>query len=323
MKAMVYENYGGPEVLKLENLPKPVPGDNDLLVRVKATSLNKADQYMLTGKPGMSRLMGNGLLRPKHKIMGTDFSGVVEAAGKQVTAYQPGDRVFGDLSGSGFGAFGEYVCVSTGVISLMPKELSFEEAATLSLSGCTALKAVRDTISIKPKSAVLVNGASGCVGSFVIQLLKAYDVTITGTCSTDKVELVKKLGADHVINYRKEDFLKSGKRYDVIIDTAIQQPVMNYRNSLTQKGAHIVIGGSIPKLFQAMFLSPFVTKKGGRKLKAINSVAKSQALSDLAAMVNEGTLKPVIDRTYPLEASAEAMTYFMSHKACGKVVITI
>ena len=323
MNAVVYERFGGPEVLRLEDIAKPVPREDELLIKVRATSLNKADIVVLTGKPVIARFMGNGMFRPKHKVMGTDFSGVVETVGKRITMYQPGDEVFGDLSGSGFGEFGEYVCVTADVISRKPENLSFEEAATLPLSGCTALKSVRDIVPIKPNDTILVNGASGCVGIYVVQLLKSYAASITGICSTDKVDMVKKMGVDNVIDYKKEDFTRNGKKYELIIDAALYRHINEYKNSLTDTGTHIVIGGKTSRLFQAMFLSPFISRSNGKKLKTINSRANSEALFDLANFVKKGTLRPIIDRTYKLEDVREAMTYFMSKKARGKVVITI
>ncbi|MHB8129917.1 MAG: NAD(P)-dependent alcohol dehydrogenase [Mobilitalea sp.] len=323
MKAIVYKKYGSPEVLRLENTPKPEPKDREVLVKVKASSLNKADLVILTGKPMLIRPMINGFLKPKHKIIGTDFSGIVEAVGKDVTEYKPGDKVFGDLSGCGFGALSEYVCTTTEAIAKLPESISFEAAASLSIAGCTALSSVRDQVSIKPGDAVLVNGASGCVGIYVVQLLKSYGAIVTGTCSKDKSHLVKEIGADYVIDYKTVDFIHSDKRYDVIIDTAINHRLRDYKHVLTEKGTHIIIGGNLKRLFQAMFLSSFVSKRNGRKMIVINSKAKSKDLSYLAELVKGGIIKVKIDKIFKLVDAADAFSYFESKKACGKVVITI
>lgn len=323
MKAIVYKRYGNPEVLKQENVPKPVPKENEVLVRVKASSLNMADILVLTGKPIFARLMINGLFKPKHTIVGSDFSGIVEAVGKDVTEYKPGDKVFGDLSQYGFGALSEYVCTTIKAIAKLPENISFEEASALPIAGCTALNGVRKQISIKPGDEVLVNGASGCVGIYLVQLIKSYGAIVTGTCSKDKSHLVKDIGADYVIDYRTEDFIYSDKQYDVIIDTALYHHIKDYKNSLAEKGTHIIIGGNVTRLFQAMFLSPFLSRKNGRKTIVINTKTRSKDLSDLAELVKSGIIKIKIDKTFKLADAAEAFFYFGSKKACGKVVITI
>jgi NADPH:quinone reductase-like Zn-dependent oxidoreductase len=323
MKAIVYKRYGNPEVLRLENVPKPVPKDNEVLVRVKASSLNKADLVILTGKPMLVRPMINGLVKPKRKIIGTDFSGIVEVVGKDITEYKPGDRVFGDLSGDGYGALSEYVCTTIKAIAKLPENISYEEAASLPIAGCTALTSVRDQVSIKPGDKVLVNGASGCVGIYAVQLLKSYGAIVTGTCSKDKVHLVKEIGADYVMDYKTEDFRHSDKQYDVIIDTALYYRIKDYKNLLTEKGTHIIIGGSVTKLFKAMFLVPFLSKRKGKKMIIISSKAKNKELSDLAELVKGGIIKVKIDKTFELSDAAEAYSYYESKKSCGKVVITI
>lgn len=323
MKAIVYKKYGSSEVLRLDDIPKPVPKDNEVLVRVKASSLNMADIAILTGKPLFVRPMVNGFFRPKHKIVGTDFSGIVEQVGKAVTEYKPGDQVFGDLTDDGFSALSEYVCTTTKAIAKLPENISFEEAASLSIAGRTALISVRDQISIKPGDTVLVNGASGCVGIYIVQLLKSYGVIVTGTCSKEKSHLVKEIGADYVMDYKTEDFMHSNKRYDVIIDTALHHHFKDYKNSLTEKGTHIIIGGYVARIFQAMFLTSFRSKSNGRKVIVINAKVNSKDLCDLAGLVRSGIIKVKIDKIFKLENAADAFSYFGSKKACGKIVITM
>lgn len=323
MKAIVYKRYGSPSVLRLENVIKPVPKDNEVLVRVKASSLNKADLAILTGKPTIIRPMVNGLFKPKHQIVGTDFSGIVEQVGKDVMGYKPGDKVFGDMSDNGYGALSEYICTTTKAIAKMPENISFEEAASLSIAARTALISVRDQISIKPGDTVLVNGASGCVGIYTVQLLKSYGAIVTGTCSKEKFRLVKDIGADYVMDYKTEDFMHSDKQYDVIIDTAIYHRFKDYKNSLTEKGTHIIIGGDVARIFQAMCLTAFRSKRNGRKVIGINAKVNSKDLCDLAELIRSGIIKVKIDKIFKLENAADAFSYFESKKACGKVVITI
>src|SRR5438093_7530896 len=269
MKAFINCNYGLAH-LKLENIEKPVPNDDQLLVRVRAASVNPYDWHFIEGTPKIIRLMGVGLRKPKDTHVGVDFAGTVEAVGKNVTNFKPGDEVFGGRGG----AFGEYVCPrATRAVALKPSNVTFEQAASVNIAGITALQALRDKGKVQPGQKVLINGASGGVGTFAVQIAKSLGADVTGVCSTRNVDLVKSLGADHVIDYTKEDFTKSAERYDVMLDNVGNQPLLHFRRALIPKGKYVMIGGGGPNdqgligpLFRpikAMLLSPFVSQEMG------------------------------------------------------------
>src|SRR5213592_2690465 len=327
MKAIVYCDYGLPN-LKLQEIEKPTPADDQLLVRVRAASVNPYDWHFVEGTPKIMRLMGVGLRKPKDTRLGVDFAGTVEAVGKNVTQFKPGDDVFGGRGG----AFAEYVCPRANrAVALKPASLTFEQAASVNIAGITALQALRDKGQIQPGQKVLINGASGGVGTFAVQIAKSYGADVTGVCSTRNVDLVRSLGADHVIDYTKEDFTKSDQRYDVILDNVANHSISEYRRVLTPKGKYIMIGGGsgakdwqglfgmMTRPFKAMLLKPFVSQEMGMML----TDPKQNDLVVLADLMQSGKVKPVIDRTYTLEQLPDAVRYVEEGHARGKVVITV
>src|SRR5436309_5266680 len=325
IKAIVYCDYGVTN-LKLEEIEKPIPNDDQILVRVRAASVNPYDWHFVEGTPKIIRLMGVGLRKPKDTRVGVDFAGTVEAVGKNVTQFKPGDEVFGGRGG----AFAQYVCPrATRAVALKPASVSFEEAASVNIAGITALQAVRDKGKVQPGQKVLINGASGGVGTFAVQIAKSLGADVTGVCSTRNVDLVKSLGADRVIDYTKEDFTKTGQRYDVILDNVGNQPLLSFRRALIPKGKYVMIGGGGPNdqgligpLFRpikAMLLSPFVSQEMGMFMADTNQ----KDLAVLADLMQSGKVKPVIDRTYKLSEVPAAIAYLEQGHARGKVVITV
>src|SRR6184192_61505 len=325
MKAIIYCDYGLAN-LKLEEVEKPVPNDDQILVRVRAASVNSYDWHFIEGTPKIMRAMGVGLRKPKDTRVGVDFAGTVEAIGKNVTQFKPGDEVFG---GKG-GAFADYVCPRAGrAVALKPANITFEQAASVNIAGITALQALRDKGKVQSGQKVLINGASGGVGTFAVQIAKSLGADVTGVCSTRNVDLVRSLGADHVIDYTKEDFTKTGKRYDVILDNVGNQPLLHFRRALIPKGKYVMIGGGGPNdqgligpLFRpikAMLLSPFVSQEMGMFMADTNQ----KDLAVLADLMQSGKVKPVIDRTYKLSEVPAAIAYLEQGHARGKVVITV
>src|SRR5881398_3668336 len=325
MKAIVYCDYGLAN-LKLEEVEKPVPNDDQILVRVRAASVNPYDWHFIEGTPKIMRAMGVGLRKPKDTRVGVDFAGTVEAIGKNVTQFKPGDEVFG---GKG-GAFADYVCPrATRAVALKPANITFEQADSVNIAGITALQALRDKGKVQSGQKVLINGASGGVGTFAVQIAKSLGADVTGVCSTRNVDLVRSLGADHVIDYTKEDFTKSGQRYDVILDNVGTQPLLSFRRVLIPKGKYVMIGGGGPtdqgligplfRPIKAMLLSPFVSQEMGMFMADTNQ----KDLAVLADLMQSGKVKPVIDRTYKLSEVPAAIAYLEQGHARGKVVITV
>ena len=325
MKAIVYCDYGVAN-LKLQDIEKPAPADDQLLVRVRAASVNPYDWHFIEGSPKIMRAMGIGLRKPKHTRLGVDFAGTVEAVGKNVTQFKPGDDVFGGKTG----AFAEYVCArAAGSVALKPASLTFEQAASINIAGITALQAVRDKGKVQPGHKVLINGASGGVGTFAVQVAKSYGADVTGVCSTRNVDMVRSLGADRVVDYTREDFTKSSERYDVIIDNVANHSLLENRRVLKPKGIYVLIGGGGPseqgligplaKPIKAMLLSPFVSQKMGMMM----ADPSNKDLTILGDMMQSGKLKPVIDRTYKLSEVPEAIRYLEQGHARGKVIITL
>lgn len=326
MKAIVRCDYGLAN-LKLENVEKPVPDNDQILVRVHAVSINPYDWHFIEGTPYVMRAMGVGLRKPKEIGVGVDFAGTVEATGKNVTQFKPGDEVFGGRDG----AFAEYVCRrAVGAVASKPPGLSFEQAASINIAGITALQAVRDKGKVQAGQRVLINGASGGVGTFAVQIAKSFGAEITGVCSTRNIELVKSLGADHLIDYTKEDFAKGDQHYDVILDNVGNHSLSEYRRLLTPNGIYVLIGGGganeqgflggLAKALNAAVYSRFVKQKMGMML----ADPSTKDLTLLADMVQSGKIKPVIDRTYKsLGEVPEAIRYVEEGHARGKVVITV
>jgi len=325
MKAIVYCDYGLKN-LKLENIEKPTPNDDQLLVRVRAASVNPYDWHFVEGTPKIMRAMGVGLRKPKDTRLGVDFAGTVEAIGKNVTQFKPGDEVFGGRGG----AFAEYVCPRANrAVALKPANVTFEQAASVNIAGITALQAIRDKGKVQAGQKVLINGASGGVGTFAVQLAKSFGADVTGVCSTRNVDLVKSLGADHVIDYTKEDFAKGAERYDAILDNVPNHSLSECRRVLNPNGKYVLIGGGGPndsrwigpfgRIIKTMVLSPFINQKMGMMMADANH----DDLTILADMMQSGKLKPVIDRTYKLSEVPAAIAYLEEGHARGKVIITV
>ena len=323
MKAIVRTKYGSPDVLELRDIEKPVPKDDEVLIGVRAAALNAYDWHMLTADFLAVRLMGGGLIKPKKKILGADVAGTVEAVGGKITRFRPGDAVYGDIAGGGGGSLAEYVCAREDLVAPKPVPLTFEEAAAVPMAAVTALQALRDSGKIQPGQKVLVNGASGGVGTFAVQLAKVFGADVTAVCSTAKMELMPSLGADHVIDYTKEDFTKGGLRYDLILAANGYHPILAYRRVLSPKWIYVVAGGTAAQLFQGMVLGPVISRTGGRKMRAMGAKIKREDLDILGDLLAAGKLKPVIDRCYPLSEAPEALRYLGGGHAAGKIVITI
>ena len=326
MKAIVYCDYGVAN-LKLEKIEKPVPNDDQILVKVRAASVNPYDWHFVEGTPYVMRaIAGVGLRKPKDIRLGVDFAGTVEAVGKNVTQFKPGDEVFGGRGG----AFAEYVCPRAArAVALKPASISFEDAASVNIAGITALQALRDKGKVQAGQKVLINGASGGVGTFAVQIAKSLGADVTGVCSTRNVDLVKSLGADHVIDYTKKDFTKSAERYDVMLDNVGNRSLSECRDVLTPIGKYVLIGGGgasdqgviggLGKAVWAMVFSKFVKQQMGMMMADANH----NDLIVLADMMQSGKLKPVIDRTYKLEQVPDAIRYVEQGHARGKVVISV
>ena len=326
MKAVVYTDYGSPDVLEIRDIKKPVPNDDQVLIKVRAASINPLDWHFMEGTPYIMRAMGVGLRKPKDPRLGVDMAGQVEAVGKNVTQFKPGDEVFGGRTG----AFAEYVCARADrAIVLKPANITFEQAASVPIAAITALQGLRDKGHVQPGQKVLINGASGGVGTFAVQIAKSFGADVTGVCSTRNLDLVRSLGADHVIDYTKEDFTKGDERYDVILDNVGTQPLSGFRHALQPKGICVMIGGGGPndggligpmgRPIVALLMSPFISQKMGMMMAELNK----EDLTILGDLMQSGKVKPVIDRTYPLSQIAEAMRYLEAGHARGKVIITV
>jgi NADPH:quinone reductase-like Zn-dependent oxidoreductase len=329
MKAFAYTDYGSPDVLKLVEVDKPTPKDNEVLIKVQAASLNIADYYLLKGNPFLVRLMEGGLTKPKKTILGADVAGQVEAVGKGVTQFKVGDAVFGDLSVCGWGGLAEYVCARDDVLVYKPHNLSFEQAAAVPMAAVTALQGVRDKGKVKAGAKVLINGATGGVGSFTVQLAKAFGAVVTAVCSTRNVEMVRSIGADHVIDYTQQDFTQNGERYDVIIAANGYHPLLHYVRSLTRNGTYIVTGGTMPQIFQGMLLGPLValisrmTGQGNKTIGNLMANSDQQDLTFVSTLLENGKVVPVIDQCFPFSEIPNAFRYLGKGHARGKVVISV
>jgi NADPH:quinone reductase-like Zn-dependent oxidoreductase len=321
MKAIVRHKYGSPDVLRLEDIDKPVLDDDRVLVRVRAASVNALDWHLMRGLPYLVR-MSEGLRKPKSSGMGVDVAGHVEAVGKNVTQFRPGDEVFGTRGG----AFGEYVCARENKLVLKPTNLTFEQAAAIPVAGCTALQALRDKGKIQPGQRALINGAAGGVGTFAVQLAKAFGADVTAATSTRNVDMVRSIGADRVIDYTRGDFMKGGQRFDLILDMGGTQSLLACRRALTRDGTYVMVGGPsgrwirpMDRALWAVVLSRFVSQ---RLLFFIANVDKDDLIA-LKKLIEAGEVTPVIDRTYPLSETPEAIRYVEEGRARGKVVITV
>ncbi|EMK02113.1 MULTISPECIES: NAD(P)-dependent alcohol dehydrogenase [unclassified Leptospira] len=323
MKAIVYENYGSPDVLQIKEVEKPNPKENEILIKVRTASVNAADWRMMRADPFLVRLYA-GLFKPKKiSILGADVAGTVEAVGRNITKFRPGDDVFGDVSASGFGAFAEYKCSKEDEFVLKPSNLSFEDVAALPLAGMTALHSIRDFGKVQSGQKVLINGASGGVGTFAIQLAKYFGAEVTAVCSTSKKDTAVSLGADHVIDYTKEDFTRNGKKYDLILGVNGFHSIFEYKTSLTPKGRYVMAGGGTAQLFQALLLGPFLSLFSDRKIVTASSQPNQKDLIFLSELLQSGKIKSVIDRRYTLDEVPEAVRYVEAGHAGGKVIIQV
>jgi len=322
MKAIVCTKYGSPDVLQLQEVEKPMPKENEVLIKIHAASVNAGDWHLMRADPFLIRFMF-GLLKPKHDVLGADIAGQVEAVGSNVTQVRPGDEVFGDLSGSGFGAFAEYVAVPEDAVALKPARLTFEQAGAVPSAALTALQGLRDQGEIQAGQNVLVNGASGGVGTFAVQIAKALGAEVTGVCSTRNLEMVRSLGADHVIDYTQEDFTQNGRRYDLILDAAAYRSISDYRHSLSPQGNYILVGGSTTQLLQVMVMGPWLSRKGGQRFGTFVKQSTQQDLAFVKDLLEAGKVVPAIDRRYPLPEVPDAIRYLEKGRARGKVVISV
>lgn len=323
MKAIVYTKYGSPDVLHLEEVKKPVLNEDQVSVKVFAASINAGDWHMLTADPFPMRLMGVGLFKPKNTILGADIAGCVEAVGRNVKQFRPGDAVFGDVFGLGSGSFAEYISVPESALALKPSNISFEEAAAVPVAAVTALQGLRDQGHIQPGQKVLINGASGGVGTFAVQIAKAFEAEVTAVCSTPNLEMAHSIGADHVIDYTKEDFTKNGRQYNLILAVNGYHPLSAYKRALTPQGIYVFTGGLPAQTFQSLVLGPLMSIRDGRKMTSVMKKANQKDLLFIRDLLEEGKIRPVIDECYPLSKTAEAFRYFEKGHARGKVVISV
>ena len=321
MKAIVYTQYGSPDVLHIQEVEKPTPNEDQVLVRVHAASLNPAEAHMRRGMLMARVFAGSEFLKPKKTILGADIAGRVEAVGKNVTQFKPGDEVFGRRSPDGFA---EYVCVSEKSIALKPTNMTFEQAAAVPVAALTALQSLRDDGQIQPGQKVLINGASGGVGTFTVQIAKSFGADVTGVCRTQNLDLVRSLGADRVIDYTQEDFTRNGQRYDLIVDNVGNHSISDYTRALTPKGICVIVGfTSVPLLLQHLLLGRLISKIGSKKIGMMLAHIKKNDLVFLKELMEAGKLVPVIDRCYPLSEVSEAYRRLEEKHARGKIVVTL
>jgi len=324
MKAIVCPKYGSPDVLQLQEVAKPTPNDDEVLIRIHAASINSRDWRFMRANPFFIRLVPGGFLAPKNKILGADLAGRVEAIGSNVKQFMPGDEVFGYLpSATGRGTFAEYVCANKNAITLKPANLTFEQAAAIPLAALTALHGLRNNVNIQPGQKVLIYGASGGVGTFAVQIAKALGAEVTAVCSTKNLDLVHSIGADHVIDYRREDFTRNGQQYDLILAVNGYRPISEYLRALCPEGRYVVAGGSMLQLIQAASTKKRFSKTRTQKISIASLVPSQEDLIFIKELLETGKITPVIDGCYPLSKTAEALQYFEKVHAKGKVVITM
>jgi NADPH:quinone reductase-like Zn-dependent oxidoreductase len=321
MKAVVYHEYGSPDVLHLTELAKPVPMDDEVLIKVHAVSVNRSDWEGLRGKPLYTRI--GGLLKPRGQILGSDIAGQVEMVGRNIKQFQPGDEVFGDIMGGRMGGFAEYVCARENALALKPASMTFDEVAAIPQAALIALQGIREKGQVQPGQRVLINGAGGGGGTFAVQLAKLYGAEVTGVDNTGKMDFMRSLGADHVIDYTREDFTKNGKQYDLILDLIAHRSVFAYKRALMPNGSYFFVGGSVPTIFQILLLGPWIRRTTGKKIRLLVVQPNSNDLVVMMELCEAGKVIPFIDRRYPLPAVPEALQYLGEGLARGKVVITV
>ncbi|HSK85839.1 MAG TPA: NAD(P)-dependent alcohol dehydrogenase [Rubrobacter sp.] len=320
MKAFVYTKYGPPEVLKLKVVAKPTPKDDEVLIKVRAVSVNRSDWEGLSGKPLYARL--GGLLKPRQHILGSDIAGRVERAGRHIRRFRPGDEVFGDILPR-LGGFAEYVCARESALAPKPASMTFEEAAAIPQAAVIALQGTRDKGKIQPGQKVLITGAGGGAGTFAVQLAKLYGAEVTGVDNTGKLDFMRSLGADHVIDYTREDFTKNGEQYDLILDIVANRSVFAYKRALRPNGSYFLTGGSVTTIFQILLLGPWIRGTTGKKMRILAVQPNLKDLVHVTDLHEAGKVVPVIDRRYPLSEIREALRYLGEGRTKGKVVITV
>lgn len=323
MRAIVQTEYGSPDMLSLKEVDKPVVPDDGVLVRVHAASVNAGDWHLMRGTPFPIRLLFGGLLKPKIKILGFDVAGEIEAIGKDVKQFKLGDEVFGDLSECGFGAFAEYVCASESALVLKPANCSFEEAATVPGAALAALQGLRDCGQIQSGQKVLIVGASGGVGSFAVQIAKAFGADVTAVCSTKKIDVVRSLGADHITDYTQTDVTQVEQQYDLILDAAAYRSVFDYLSILNPKGTYVLVGGSTARLFQIMFLGALISRISHRRVQCLVSKPNQKDLVTLREFMVAGKITPFISQRYNLSEVPLAIRHLEQRQVIGKVSICI
>jgi len=320
MKAIVYAEYGQPDVLQLKEVAKPAPTDDEVLIKVHAVSVNRSDWEGLIGKPLYARI--GGLRKPSNKILGSDIAGRVKMAGKNNNQFQPGDEVFGEM-GDYHGGFAEYVCASGRILALKPADMTFEEAAAIPQAGVIALQGIRDKGQIQPGQKVLINGAGGGAGMFAIQLAKLYGAEVTGVDNTGKLDFMRSVGADHVIDYTREDFTKNGKQYDFILDLIAYRSAFAYARALKPNGSYYAVGGSVATFLQFLLIGPWIRRASGKHVRVLAVQRNRKDLEHITDLCKTGKIIPFIDKRYSLSEVPEALRYLGEGRAKGKVVITV
>ena len=318
MKAAVYTRYGPPDVVLIKDVEKPVPKNNEVLLRIRAASVNPLDWHFMRGAPYILRI-GAGLHKPKVTRLGVDLAGQVEAVGTNVTLFKPGDEVFGVCRG----ALAEYACTVEQKLALKPANLSFEDAAAVPVAAITALQGLRDKGRIQPGNKVVVDGASGGVGTFAVQIAKSFGAEVTAVCSTRNVNTARSLGADHVIDYTRENFTKSGQRYDLILAANAYHSIFDYRRALNPNGIYVMAGGGGVQILQSIFLGPFLSLLGSKRMRLIFANINQKDLVFLKDLLEARKVVPVLDKRYPLSSAAGALRYLEEGHAQGKVIITV
>lgn len=322
MKAIISNKYGSPDILEFKEVKNPIPDENQVLIKIYAASLNYGNLVLLKGEPFLARF-AFGLFKPKYIIPGGDISGKVESVGKNVKHFKPGDEVFGDLSGCGWGGFAEYATVPENSLVMKPSNISYEEAAAVPMAATTALQSLRDKGKIKSGQKVLINGASGGVGTFAVQIAKSFGAEVTAVCSTRNLDIIKSIGADNVIDYTKENFTKNNELYDIILAVNGYQPISAYKGSLNQNGKYVMVGGSGAQLTQAMILGPLLSMIGSKKLGSFLQRPNQTDLIFIRDLIEAGQLKPIIDKYYKMSEVPNAFRYFEEGHTQGKIVITM
>jgi len=320
VKAIVYTKYGPPEVLQLKEVAKPIPKDDEVLIKVQAVSVNRSDWEGLRGKPLYARI--GGLLKPRRQILGSDVAGRVEMAGRDVRRFQPGDEVFGDILPR-LGGFAEYVRARESALALKPASMTFEEAAAIPQAAVIALQGIRDKGRVQPGQKVLVNGAGGGAGTFAVQLAKLYGAEVTGVDNTGKLDFMRSLGADHVIDYTREDFTRDGKQYDLIFDVVAHRSIFAYKRALRSNGSYFLAGGSVATILQILLLGAWIRATTGKEIRILAVQPNTEDVDYMKELIEAGKVTLVIDKTYPLSEVPEAIGYVGEGDARGKVVITV